>query len=199
MYKKFIILFLCLFVCIGSLAKADLTKEQKKELFSQANEYFQQANSTDNQEKASELYEKAILSFNKIIEEGKVKNARLYYNLANAYFLNGSIGKAILNYRRAEKLDGSDENITKNLAFARSRRIDKVAENTDKKIMQTLFFWHYDFSMKIKFILTCIFFGMSLSVRCDSYKKRFCWAACSYDGDMRLINNHAFCFSFYRI
>ncbi len=159
MYKKFIIIFLCLFVCVGSIAKADLTKEQKKELFSQANDYFQQANSTDDQDKASELYEKAILSFNKIIEEGNVKNARLYYNLANAYFLKGSIGKAILNYRRAEKLDGNDENIQKNLEFARSRRIDKVTVNTEKKVMQTLFFWHYDFSMKVKFILTCVFFG----------------------------------------
>ena len=158
MYKKIIIL-LCLFVCLSSICKADLTKEQKKELFSQANEYFQQANSTDDQEKASELYEKAILNFNKIIDEGNVKNARLYYNLANAYFLNGSLGKAILNYRRAEKLDGSDENITKNLAFARNMRVDKVTENTEKKVMQTLFFWHYDFSMKVKFILTCIFFG----------------------------------------
>ena len=160
MYKKLIIVFIFLFVCIGSLAKADLTKDQKKELFSQANDYFQQANSTDNQAKASELYEKAILSFNRIIDEGNVKNARLYYNLANAYLLNGSLGKAILNYRRAEKLDNSDENIKKNLAFARSRRIDKVAVNTEKKVMRTLFFWHYDFSMKTKFILTCIFFGV---------------------------------------
>ena len=26
--------------------------------------------------------------------------------------------------------------------------------------MHTLFFWHYDFSMKTKFILTCVFFGI---------------------------------------
>ena len=159
MYKKFVTALFVLFFCFCSFAKAELTTEQKKELFAQANDYFQQANSAENQDKASELYEKAILSFNRIIDEGNVKNAHLYYNLANAYLLQDNIGRAILNYRRAENLDPSDENIQKNLAFARSRRIDKVAVNTEKKVMHTLFFWHYDFSLKTKFILTCIFFG----------------------------------------
>ncbi|MBN1973648.1 MAG: hypothetical protein JW787_08410 [Sedimentisphaerales bacterium] len=160
MYKKVITLFFTLSLCIGSFAKAELSLEQKRELFKQANEYFQQANSASEQDRAKELYEKAILSFNKIIYEGNVKSARLHYNLANAYFLSGSIGRAILNYRKAEKLDSSDENIKKNLAFARSRRIDRVTVNTEKKVVHTLFFWHYDFSMKTKFILTCAFFGV---------------------------------------
>jgi hypothetical protein len=160
MYKKLFMYVFILFLCFDSFAKASLTQEQKKNLFEQANDYFQQANSAKNSDQAKELYEKAILNFEKIINDGNVKNARLYYNLANAYFLDGTIGKAILNYRRAEKLDSSNENIAKNLAFARSNRIDKVPVNTEKKVLQTLFFWHYDFSLKMKFILTCIFFGM---------------------------------------
>ena len=160
MYKKSVIFIFILFLCFGSFAKASLTQEQKKNLFVQANDYFQLANSAKAPDQAKELYEKAILSYEKIINDGNVKNARLYYNLANAYFLDGSIGKAILNYRRAENLDSSDENIAKNLAFARSNRIDKVPVNTEKKVLKTLFFWHYDFSLKTKFILTCIFFGM---------------------------------------
>ena len=147
-------------LCFGTFARASLSLEQKKNLFDQANNYFQKANSTKEQDQAKEFYEKAILNFNKIIDDGNVKNAKLYYNLANAYFLDGSIGRAILNYRRAEKLDSSDENIAKNLAFARSKRIDKVTVNTEKKVLQTLFFWYYDFSMKTKFILTCVFFGI---------------------------------------
>ena len=160
MCRKNVISFVFVFLCICSFVRADLTTAQKKELFEQANGYFQQANSANNPEQAKSLYEKSILNYQKIIDEGKVKNSRLYYNLANAYFLDGSIGRAILNYRKAEKLDSSDENIKKNLEFARSRRIDKVTVNTEKKVMQTLFFWHYDFSLKAKFILTCIFFGI---------------------------------------
>jgi len=144
---------------VGS-ANAQMSKEKVYSFLNQANESFRQANSTKDSKQAERLYDKAILSFEKIIEEGQIKNAKLYYNLANAYFLKGDIGKAILNYRRAEKLDSSDTNIQKNLTFARSKRIDKVSIKTEKRILQTLFFWHYDFALKTKFLLTCIFFGI---------------------------------------
>lgn len=140
--------------------EAKLPKEQIYSLYNQANQYFRQGNSTNDPEQAKRLYEKAILSFERIIEEGQIKNAKLYYNLANAYFLTGQLGKAILNYRKAEKIDDSDENIQKNLAFARGKKIDKIAVKTEKRVLQTLFFWHYDFPLKTKFLLTCILFGV---------------------------------------
>lgn len=146
----------------ASSTEAKLPKEQIYMLFSQANDAFRQANSIrSNSEKAEKFYEKAILSYEKIIDQGQIKNAGLYYNLANTYFLKGDLGGAILNYRRAERLDSSDANIQKNLSFARSRRTDKVKLKTEKRVLQTLFFWHYDFSPKTKFILVCVFFGLT--------------------------------------
>jgi hypothetical protein len=150
---------LILFVTAASL-QAGPPSEQVRTLFNQANQDFRQANSAEDTEQAAKLYEKAILGYEKVIEQGQIKNAKLYYNLANAYLLKGEVGKAILNYRRAERLDNSDENMKKNLAFARSRRIDKVAVKTETRVLQTLFFWHYDFSIQTKFLLTCIFFGI---------------------------------------
>jgi len=138
-----------------------MPKEQVYSLFSQANQFFREANTTTNDpDKARNLYEKAILNYEKIISDGQIKNSKLYYNLGNAYFLKEDIGRAILNYRRAQKLDKADMNIQKNLAFARSRRVDKVEIKTEKRILQTLFFWHYDFSIKTKFLITCIFFAI---------------------------------------
>ena len=159
--KKLTIISIALFL-FGLIrpAVAGMSKDQAYALFSQANQSFREANSARNPEQAGQLYEKAILIFERIINEGGIKNAKLYYNLANAYFLKGDIGKAILNYRRAEKLDNSDANIQKNLAFARSKRIDKVVMKTEKRVLHTLFFWHYDFSIKAKFLFTCIFFGV---------------------------------------
>jgi hypothetical protein len=153
-----------LFVCIvlathAAITKAELPKEQLYILFNQANEAFRQANSTDSSIKAEELYEKAILTYEKIINEGQINNAKLYYNLGNAYLLKDNIGKAILNYRRAQKIDSSDANIQKNLDFARSQRIDKIIPKAQKRIMETLFFWHYDFSLQTKFILAFFFFA----------------------------------------
>ncbi|MBN2455603.1 MAG: tetratricopeptide repeat protein [Sedimentisphaerales bacterium] len=153
-------LIFCLFLLVvTTTVEAKLPKEQVYSLYNQANETFRQANSTKDPDQAKRLYEKAILNFEKIIEEGQIENVKLYYNLANAYFLQGQLGKAILNYRKAIKIDDSDENIQKNLAFACSKRIDKIAVKTEKRVLQTLFFWHYDFSLKTKFLLTCVFWG----------------------------------------
>ncbi|MBN2181687.1 MAG: tetratricopeptide repeat protein, partial [Sedimentisphaerales bacterium] len=151
--SKFLV---CLFLSIiYASANADLPREKVCELFSQANQYFRQANSARDPEQADKLYENAILSFDRIIDEGGIHNAKLYYNLANAYLLRGRLGKAILNYRRAANL-GNDDDIRKNLTFARSQRKDQVTIKTEKRVLQTLFFWHYDFGPKTKVLLVCI-------------------------------------------
>ena len=146
-----------------------LPKEQVYSLFNQANQLFREANAaTNDPDQARKLYEKAILNYERIISDGGIKNSKLFYNLGNAYFLKEDIGRAILNYRRAERLDKADtpfrdtlrRNIQKNLAFARSRRIDTVEVKTEERILETLFFWHYDFSIKTKFLITCVCFAI---------------------------------------
>ena len=64
-----------------------------------------------------------------------------------------------MNYRRAVQLDSSDLNIQKNLAFARSQRVDRIETSAEKRVLQTLFFWHYDFSLRTKLFLACAFFA----------------------------------------
>jgi len=140
-------------------SRGELQRNQLDDLFDQANEAFRQANSLSGDSEAPELYAKAILSYERIINEGRIQNAKLFYNLGNAYFLKEDIGRAILNYRRAEKIDGADANIRKNLESARGRRIDKITPKTQKRVMETLFFWHYDFSLRTKFTLACLFFA----------------------------------------
>ena len=149
--------------CRSALRKESpgLPKEQVYSLFNQANQFFREANTTANDpDQAQKLYEKAILNYEKIISDGRIKNSKLYYNLGNAYILKDDLGRAILNYRRAQSLDKADTNIQKNLAFARSRRIDTVEVKTEERILETLFFWHYDFSIKTKFMVTCICFAI---------------------------------------
>ena len=158
---SFIVTACWLTFCLAPPTEAGLSKEQADSLFNQANQFFREANTiTNDPNKAERLHEKAILNYEKILNEGGIRNPKLYYNLGNAYFLKEDIGRAILNYRRAEGLDKADANIQKNLAFARSRRIDKVTVKTEKRVLQTLFFWHYDFTYKTKFMLTCISFAI---------------------------------------
>jgi len=156
-----LIILVCLIFTAALAAGETLSKEQINTLFSQANDAFRQANSTVNDtDKANSLYEKAILGYEKIISQGRIKNPKLYYNLANAYLLKGDLGKAILDYRRAENLDKSDSDIQKNLAFARGRCADKVEIKTEKQILRTLAFWHYDFSTQTRFAVACVCFAV---------------------------------------
>jgi len=157
--KTFVILLI--FICppLAVPAAAELPREQLYALLNEANTAFQQANAASDSTRANEFYVKAILLYQKIVEQGGIHNAKLYYNLANAYFLKEDIGRAILNYRRAARLDGGNINVQKNLAFARSQRIDKVTVQTEKRVLETLFFWHYDTALQTRFLLACLFFA----------------------------------------
>ncbi|MHC4528246.1 MAG: hypothetical protein ACYS29_10245, partial [Planctomycetota bacterium] len=155
--NKTLLLLTCLL--LPASAEAGLSQDQLQSLLAQANDAFKRANESIDDAERESLHEKAILSFERIINQGRIKNAKLYYNLANAYLLKEDVGRAILNYRRAETLDPADPKIKKNLDFARSHRIDKVKVKTEKRVLQTLFFWHYDFSLSAKFTIACLSFA----------------------------------------
>ncbi len=70
-------------------------------------------------------YEKAIEKYEKIINEGYA-SPELFYNLGNAYYKIGAVGKAILNYERALLLDPSNEDVKYNLKIANARIVDKI-------------------------------------------------------------------------
>ena len=145
---------------LSSVIFAAMSHDENLLVFSEANKAFSQANKATNSDDSQKLYEQAILGYEKIVEQGGIKNAGLYYNLGNAYLLKNNIAKAILNYRRAQMLDSSNPDIYKNLNFARSRRIDNISVSVEKKVMERLFFWHYDFSMNTKFVIGGIFFAI---------------------------------------
>lgn len=53
----------------------------------------------------------------------------IYYNLGNAYYKSDNIGKAILNYERALKLDAGNDDVIYNLNFVKSKIIDNLPDN----------------------------------------------------------------------
>lgn len=142
-------------------ADAKLSKDEVYLVFTQANDAFARANQeADDAEQARSLYQQAIGGYERIIEAGDIHNAKLYCNLANSYLLTDDLGRAILNYRRAQRLDNSNPDIHKNLNFARNKRTDQFPVTTQKKILERLFFWHYDFSMNTRFIIGGICFAI---------------------------------------
>lgn len=130
----------------------ELSPEEISDLYSQAKELFRSADalaSTDAQE-AMVLYKRAAMRFERIVREGGIQNGKLYYNIGNIYFRTRDIGRAILNYRRAQQYIPNDPNLQQNLDFARSRRLDRVEEKQETRILKTLFFWHYDLATRTR-------------------------------------------------
>lgn len=72
-------------------------------------------------------YEEAINSYEAILKQGFL-SSDLYYNLGNAYFKKGDIGRAILNYERSIKIDPTNEDAIYNLKIAKARTVDKIQE-----------------------------------------------------------------------
>lgn len=70
-------------------------------------------------------YEKAIEEYSVIIDGGEY-SMKLYYNLANAYFKLGKMGKAILYYNKALRIAPSQEDIRHNLALAEAQTKDRI-------------------------------------------------------------------------
>lgn len=72
---------------------------------------------------AKEDYPAAIQLYNKIIADGQV-SATAYYNLGNAYYRDGKLGRAVIAYERALRIDPANADARANLAFVRSRLQD---------------------------------------------------------------------------
>lgn len=99
--KRINLFFILIFS--GFLTMAQETNEQ---LWEKANNLY-----------TVEEYQQAILLYEQILSSGE-ESAKLYFNLGNAYFKNGNINNAILNYERAKLLAPHDEDIEFNILFA---------------------------------------------------------------------------------
>ena len=79
-------------------------------------------------------YQEAVSVYEQLLNAG-LHNGHIYYNLANAYYRQGNIGKAVYNYRRALFLLPTDPDIKANLNLARKQTKDNLwAEESNSGI-----------------------------------------------------------------
>ncbi len=161
--RKFLLLLLAVmaFVSPSTQARAIGEKEiwnlyrEGESAFKQANELF-----GVDPEKAQSLFEKALLCFEALHREGGIENGKLFYNIGNIHFRLGDIGRAILNFRRAEKFIPGDINLQQNLGYARSRTVDKIEPKPQTQVFHILFFWHYELSGNSRAWIFTLFFTL---------------------------------------
>lgn len=160
MIKRVILLWLVLLGGL-SLSAATLSRSEQERLCFEAEQLFTQAQESyaQDREKARELWRKAAARYERVVREGDVENGWLYYNLGNTYFRLEDLGRAIANYRRAQRYIPHDEKLLQNLAYVRTRCRDAVAEPESTRVLKTLFFWHYDIAQTIRERLFLCFLG----------------------------------------
>jgi len=83
-------------------------------------------------------YQEAINGYLELISHGYV-NGHVYYNLGNAYFRSGQLGRAILNYKRAHLLIPRDADLNFNLRYALDQIQDAIS--ADQNFLKQAFFW----------------------------------------------------------
>ena len=159
------------FLLLAISATAQLTTEPERQaLFVEANQLFREANevAATNPIAADDLYRRSALRFERLVTVGGVRNGQLFYNIGNAYFRTNDVGRAILNYRRAEQYIGDDPNLVQNLNHARGTRLDSFEETQETQVLKTLLFWHYDISTgsrSMLFALLAAVFWTAAAVR----------------------------------
>jgi tetratricopeptide (TPR) repeat protein len=97
-------LFFCILFCPGYVSAEDAAAA-----FDAANKLYSEGK-----------FVEAAGAYEKILGAGHVSPA-LYYNLGNAFFKSGQIGRAIAAYRQAEEISPRDPDLRANLQFARNQ------------------------------------------------------------------------------
>lgn len=91
------------------LFSLNLRAENVSSAFNDANKLYEQGK-----------YPEAAAGYEKILQSGSVA-PQIYFNLGNAFLKAGELGRAIVAYRKAEKLSPRDPDVRSNLQFARNQ------------------------------------------------------------------------------
>lgn len=120
---------LCVAVCtvLAGTAAADAPLAS---VFQQGNEAYEAGD-----------FAGAIAHYQNLVERG-VAHADLYYNLGNAYFESGELGRAVLWYERARRADPRHDDARANLALVRSLLRDQQLVPAEGGVRAALLAWH---------------------------------------------------------
>ena len=89
-------------------------------------------------------FQDAIEGYLRLIRSGH-GGGHIYYNLGNAYFRAGQLGRAILEYERGQLLMPRDPDLNFNLSHARDQTRDAIEESHG--FIETAFFWLKSFNL----------------------------------------------------
>ena len=133
------------------VAAAPMSPELQNE-FEQALRDFDEAHQIQNTrpDRARQLFRASEQRFSSIAAAGLV-NGRLEFNIGNCHLQAGDVGRAILHYRRAQRLIPRDPLLADNLAVARSRCLTPIEPTRQSEFFKSVFFWHHQTASGTRF------------------------------------------------
>lgn len=145
-----LLLFLYVLIPISSLEAQPLRIDTRKDLATALAEFDEAQRLQSNEpDRARQLFRSAAQRMESIVAGG-VLNGRLEYNLGNCYLQVGNVGRAILHYRRAQRLIPGDESLAANLVEARRRCLTNIPRTRRSAFLRSVFFWHYQTSLGVR-------------------------------------------------
>ena len=109
-----------------------------------------------NQAYLEDRYEEAAGLYEEIVDSGHL-NGHVFFNLGNAYIRLGNLGKALLNYKKADVLLPRDGDLEANIQYARSLAKDRIEEKSPA-LWHTLAFWYFGMNFR-ELLLTFVLFN----------------------------------------
>ena len=133
---------LCFAVLCAGIAHADY----KTQTLEQAHAMFRAATNAT-------MYAAAAQQYEFLVKEEGVRNGELFYTLGNAHFLADDVGRAILNYRRAEQYLPHNADVRHNLETALAQRSDLIPTKELPSLAAKLLGWHFNTSAAFRWWL----------------------------------------------
>lgn len=122
----------CLLAAAVACAAARASVESPAASFERANSAYEAGD-----------YAQAIEGYTHVAQSG-VAHPDLFFNLGNAYFKQGNLGRAVLWYERARNLAPRDPDVRENLAMTRSLLRDQQLVPNESRWRRVLLAWHRD-------------------------------------------------------
>lgn len=132
-------------------AAAPLSDAQRLQILEEANDAYARgiAELRTSPGDAAALFSTAARRFQQLADDG-VANAKLEYNLGNAYLQAGDVGRAVLHYRTAERLDPADARLRHNLEYARSLVRSRIPPTASRALTDALLGWHRAVPLRVR-------------------------------------------------
>ncbi|MBN2445600.1 MAG: hypothetical protein JXO22_02670 [Phycisphaerae bacterium] len=134
-------------------APADaLTPERQREILRTALTDYDRAVelAPTNPDEAARLWRDVAGAFNRLVDSG-LRSEALFYNLGNTYARLEDTGRAVLNYRRAQRLNPGNTKVEHNLARVSTDVTPRLEPNDESRLWRRVLFWHYTLSPRARF------------------------------------------------